>query len=114
MPQLCGPVLKSVPATQRLNAYVHPWHLSLAESAKTGRYPSMHQLRTHFPSIVWKDYQASREALEIKFDLAGGDDIDFFKVKYIDGHCKGLLVQTILALIVHTVPWLPLRLLKSM
>ena len=106
VPSHCGPVLKTVPASQRLNAYLHPWHLNLSEAAKTGRYPSMHQLRTHYPSIVWKEYQASREALEIKFDHAAGEDIGFFNVKYIDGHCKGLLVQTVLALIVHEVPWL--------
>lgn len=100
-----GPVLKAVPACERQNAYLHPWHLSLAETAKAGRYPSMHQTRLHLPSIVWKGYQASREALEIKFDVPVGDQVGYFSVKYIDGHNKGLMVQAILALVIHSVAW---------
>ena len=78
IPSQCGPVLRNVPSTARQNVYLHPWHLSLSENAKAGRYPSMHQTRIHFPTIVWKNYLASREALEIKFDAAGGEAIDFF------------------------------------
>ena len=98
-----GPVLKAVPTSDRQNVYLHPWQLSLAESAKAGRYPSMHQTRLHLPSIVWKGYQASREALEIKFDVAAGEQIGYFSVKYIDGHNKGLIVQAILAMVIRTV-----------
>ena len=71
-----GPVLKSVPASQRLNVYLHPWHLSLGEGAKAGRYPSMHQTKAHMPSVVWKNYQAAREALEIKCDQPAGDQLE--------------------------------------
>ena len=101
LPSTLGPVLKNVPACQRLNAYIHPWHLSLSENAKTGRYPSMHQIRIHFPSVVWKNYQSSREALDIKFDLPAGDEMGFFRVRYIDGHCKGIICQSILAMVIH-------------
>ena len=101
IPSQCGPVLRSVPSTARQNVYLHPWHLSLSENAKAGRYPSMHQTRAHFPSIVWKNYLASREALEIKFDAGGGEEIDFFSVRYIDGHNKGIIVQTLLALVIY-------------
>ncbi|CAK9074707.1 unnamed protein product [Durusdinium trenchii] len=72
LPQSCGPVLKTVPASARSNAYLHPWHLSLCENAKAGRFPTMHQTRLHMPSIVWKHYQAHREALEIKCDAPAG------------------------------------------
>lgn len=97
-----GPVLKSVPATQRLNVYLHPWHLSLGEGAKAGRYPSMHQTKAHMPSVVWKNYQAAREALEIKCDQPAGDQLEYFSVRYIDGHNKGVMVQSVLALVVYT------------
>ena len=103
-----GPVLKSVPANSRQNVYLHPWHLSLAESAKAGRYPSMHQTRAHFPSILFKTFQSAREAIEIKFDAAAGESIDFFTIRYIDGHNKGLMVQGILALVIHLVSWISL------
>ena len=103
IPSQCGPVLRSVPSTARLNAYMHPWQFSLSERAKAGRYPSMHQTRIQFPSIVWKNYQASREAVEVKFDAAGGDTIEFFSVRYIDGHNKGIIVQTLLALVIYAV-----------
>ena len=105
LPSHLGPVLQKAPTTGRQNAYVHPWHLSLAEIAKAGRYPSMHQTRLHFPSVVWKTYQASREALEIKLDQSGGDDLGYFTIRYIDGHNKGIIVQSILAMVIYNVTW---------
>lgn len=102
LPQSCGPVLKTVPASARSNAYLHPWHLSLCENAKAGRFPTMHQTRLHMPSIVWKHYQAHREALEIKCDAPAGDQIGHFTVRYIDGHNKGMMVQGLLAMVIHT------------
>lgn len=104
IPAGLGPVLRSVPTTQRLNCYLHPWHLDLSEGAKygaTGKYPSMVQVRTHLPSIVWKTYQSEREALDIKFDMPPGDDIEYFTVKFIDGHCKSVICQAVLALVIH-------------
>jgi len=106
VPLSLGPVLKTVPVSKRSNVFLHPWHLDLSEQAKygmTGKYPSMCQIRAHLPSIVWRGYQQEREALEIKFDLAAGVDFGYFNVKYIDGHCKGIMVQAILALVVHMV-----------
>lgn len=96
-----GPVLKTVPASQRLNAYVHPWHLSLDENAKAGKYPSMYQIRCHFGSVVWKTYQSEREALEIKFDKAPGEEMGYFNVRYIDGHCKGIMCQAVFGLMIY-------------
>lgn len=107
IPQGLGPVLKSVPVSQRLNCYVHPWHLDLSAKAKYGEagvYPSMVQVRSHLPSVIWRNYHSEQEALDIKFDIPAGDDLGFFNVRYIDGHCKGLIVQSILALIVYMDP----------
>ena len=103
-----GPVLKSVPSTARQNVYLHPWHLSLSEGAKAGRFPSMHQTKLHFPSIVWKNYQAAREALELKFDSCGGENVEFFSVRYIDGHNKGIMVQAVLAMVIYAATQLAL------
>ncbi len=105
VPQGAGPVLKTIPASKRPNVYLNPWDLSLGENAKAGKYPSMHQMRLHYPSIVWKTYQSHREALEIKFDQPSGTNIDFFSVRYIDGHNKGLICQAILAMVIHKVSW---------
>lgn len=99
-----GPVLKTVPVSKRTNVYVCPWHLDMSPGAKfgeQGKYPSMVQVRCHFPSIVWKGFMPERDALEIKFDLQPGADLGLFNVKYIDGHCKGIMVQAIFALIVY-------------
>lgn len=106
LPAGLGPVLKTVPVSKRSSVFVHPWHLDLSEQAKygeTGKYPSMCQVRAHLPSIVWRGYQQEREALEIKFNqsLSPGVDIGYFQVKYIDGHCKGIMCQAILALVIY-------------
>lgn len=110
LPLNLGPVLKSIPTTQRHNVYLHPWHFDLSVHAKfgeVGKYPSMSQLRKHMPSVVFKCYQAEREAIDIKF-VDGAEDasaIQFFQVRYIDGHCKGIMAQSILALVIYMAPW---------
>lgn len=106
LPAGLGPVLKTVPVSKRSSVFVHPWHLDLSEQAKfgqTGKYPSMCQVRAHLPSIVWRGYQQEREALEIKFNQSSspGVDIGYFQVKYIDGHCKGIMCQAILGLVIY-------------
>ena len=103
IPAGLGPVLKTVPVTKRSSVFLHPWHLDLSEKAKygeTGKYPAMCQVKTHLPSVVWRGYQQEREALEIKFDMAPSSEIGYFQVKYIDGHCKGIMCQAILGLVI--------------
>ena len=63
----------------------------------------MHQTRLHFPSVVWKTYLSSREALEIKIDQLGGEDLQYFSIRYIDGHNKGIIVQSVLAMVIYIV-----------
>ena len=104
IPSGLGPVLKTVPVTKRSSVFLHPWHLDLSEKAKygeTGKYPSMCQVKAHLPSVIWRGYQQEREALEIKFNMAPGTEIGYFQVKYIDGHCKGIMVQAVLGLVVY-------------
>ena len=104
IPAGLGPVLKTVPVTKRSSVFLHPWHLDLSEKAKfgeTGKYPSMCQVKAHLPSVIWRGYQQEREALEIKFNMAPSSEIGYFQVKYIDGHCKGIMCQAILGLVVH-------------
>ena len=106
IPAGLGPVLKTVPVTKRSSVFLHPWHLDLSEKAKygeTGKYPAMCQVKAHLPSVVWRGYQQEREALEIKFDMAPSSEIGYFQVKYIDGHCKGIMCQAILGLVVFMV-----------
>lgn len=108
IPSGLGPVLKTVPASARTNVYCHPWQLDLSEEAKygqVGKYPSMVQVRAHLPSVVWKGYRSESEALEVKFNQAAGETIDYYSIKYIDGHCKGIMCQTILALVVDMATW---------
>ena len=97
-----GPVLKSVPASQRLNVYLHPWHLSLGEGAKAGRYPSMHQTKAHMPSVVWKTIRLPGKRWKSNVTSLRGDQLEYFSVRYIDGHNKGVMVQSVLALVVYT------------
>lgn len=51
-------------------------------------------------------YRSESEALELKFHQAAGETIDYFSIKYTNGHCKGMMRQTILALVVHMATWL--------
>ena len=111
MPSGLGPLIKSVPTGARKNVYVHPWQLDISENAKFGKYPSMVQVKTHFPSVIARGYESEKEALEIKFtsDALGakmGQELDIFSVRYIDGHCKGLMVQAVFALLIHLAPQL--------
>ena len=104
IPSGLGPILKSVPAAKRANVYLHPWHFDLTDQAKFGRfgkYPSMYQIKLHLPSIVFRNYQPEREAIEVKFDLATGTDIGYFQTKFIDGHAKSIMIQSILAMCVY-------------
>ena len=96
-----GPLLKTVPATARTNVFCTPWQLDMSEDAKVGRYPSMVQTRAHLPSVVWKNYRAELEALDLKFTSAPGCDIEQYSVRYVDGHNKGLMVQGILSLVIY-------------
>ena len=112
IPSGLGPVLKSVPVAKRTNVYMHPWHFDLSEHAKygqTGKFPSMYQIKLHLPSIVFRNYQPEKEALEVKFDLAVGEELRFFQTKFIDGHTKSIMVQSILAMCIYMEPWLKVK-----
>ena len=57
-----------VPVATRRNMYLHPYHFSMEESAKYGRWPSNVQVKVHFHSIVMRGYESEKEAIEVKFD----------------------------------------------
>ena len=66
----------------------------------------MVQTRAHLPSLVWKNYHSELEALDLKFTTAPGSEIEQYSIRYVDGHNKGLMVQGILALVIHLETWL--------
>ena len=98
-----GTVLTNVPVTTRKNVYLHPYHLSMDESAKygqQGRWPSNVAIRTHFSSIVNRGYEAEKEALEVRFPVElYGQPLPMFSTEFIDGHAKSVMVQSVFALL---------------
>lgn len=98
--------LANIPAASRKNMYITPWMLDFSETSKydgMGRYPSTLQFRAHFPSVVHSGYQSEKEALEVKFTKNRGGDhgkgVLPFSIGYVDGQNKGLIVQSIFALL---------------
>ena len=106
------PVLSCVPMVTRKNTYLHPYHLSMSESAKygaVGKFPSNVQIRAHFSSVVQRTYESEREALEIKFPaelLGSGKTLPLFAVEYIDGHAKAVMIHAVFAMLEKLVSWL--------
>lgn len=102
-------VMTIIPVSSRSNTYLHPYHLSMDESAKygvVGKFPSNVAIKAHFPSVVERGYEADKEAIEIKFpaELAGsGKQLQLFSVEYIDGHAKAVMIHAVFALLEHLV-----------
>ncbi|CAK9110935.1 unnamed protein product [Durusdinium trenchii] len=75
----------------------------MTNSAKygvNGKWPSTVAVRTHFPSLVHRNYESEKEALELKFKPEShGQKLELFSAGYIDGHCKGVMVQGVFALL---------------
>ena len=102
-----GAALKSMPNTSRKGFYLSPWQLSLAETAKFGKWPSNYQVRTRMPSFLNKGFESEREPLDVRFKMDNpGKDIVPFSVGYVDGHCRGLMCQLIMALLIYCEAWL--------
>ena len=94
-----------VPVATRRNMYLHPYHFSMEESAKYGRWPSNVQVKLHFHSIVMRGYESEKEAIEVKFDQGLlGKDIPIFGTEFIDGHTKSLMCQLVFGLLDHLDP----------
>ena len=96
--------LKNIPGASRKNMFLCPWMLDCSETGKfdgLGRYPSTLQFRAHFPSIVNSNYQSEKEALEVKFTKVNSQTstVEPFSIGYVDGQNKGLIVQSIFALL---------------
>jgi hypothetical protein len=96
--------LKNIPGASRKNMFLCPWMLDFSETGKfdgLGRYPSTLQFRAHFPSIVNSNYQSEKEALEVKFTKVNSQTstVEPFSIGYVDGQNKGLIVQSIFALL---------------
>lgn len=108
LPTPSGPVLTHSPVSTRKNFYVHPYDLDMTNSAKygvNGKWPSTVAVRTHFPSLVHRNYESEKEALELKFKPEShGQKLELFSAGYIDGHCKGVMVQGVFALLDYLEP----------
>lgn len=97
--------IQSVPATTKKNFLLDPWAFNFSEHSKygeCGRFPSNHQFLAHYGSFLQHGFESHREAFEVKFGLGHGSDpfkIEPFSVGFVDGQCKALIIQTILALI---------------
>ena len=59
----------------------------------------MANLKFHFRSVLYNNLDPYREPLKIKFTEASCRAVDDFSVKYIDGFTKGLIAQSIIAMI---------------
>ena len=109
MQQERGSVLSHVPVKSRQNVYLHPWHLSMDESAKygaAGKWPSTVAIRTHFPSVVRRGFESEKEALEVKYpEELHGQEMTFFCSEYIDGHAKAVMIHGVFALLDYMAPW---------
>lgn len=84
---------------------LQPWAFDFSESAKfgaIGRFPTNVQVRSHFGSFL-QGLESHREAMDVKFmkaqESSGVFLIDPFTVGFVDGQCKALIIQSILAMV---------------
>lgn len=96
------PVLTTAPVSNRKNVYLHPYSLSMDESAKfgaEGKWPSNVQVRAHFASVVSRGYESERESIEVKFPpTLRGKELPLFSTGYIDGHTKAVMIHAVFAI----------------
>ena len=59
----------------------------------------MANLRFHFKNILWKGLDPFREPLQVQFSGESSREVAPFSVKYIDGFTKGLIAQSIAAIV---------------
>ncbi len=94
------PVLHSVPSASK-EFYLSPWHFDFSEKAKygdKGRFPTNLQYKAHFHSFLRHGYEASREAVDVRF-AETSFAIQPFTVQFVDGQNKLLIILSIFALI---------------
>lgn len=101
-----SPKITTVPATSQKSFWLDPWAFDFSESAKfgaTGRFPTNVQVKSHFGSFLQKGLESHREAMDVKFmkaqESSGVFLIDPFSVGFVDGQCKALIIQSILAMV---------------
>ena len=64
----------------------------------------MANLKHHFKSILYNNFDSFREPLNVHFEQCAADrGVGDFKVRYIDGFTKGLICQSLVAIIDHIV-----------
>lgn len=104
------PLQQSIPSASKKNFHLPPWAFDFSESAKygsTGRFPSNHQFRAHFPSFLQNGLECHREALDVKFVLNKDDPAQYkvhpFTVGFVDGQNKALIIQSIFGLLIGLV-----------
>ena len=102
--------VQSIPQSSLKSFYLDLWSFSFHESAKygqSGRYPSNHQVQMHFQSFLQNGLQAEREAIDVKFNVSNQDPglyrVHPFSVGYVDGQCKALIMQAIVAMTINLV-----------
>lgn len=62
-------------------------------------WPHMANLKYHFKNILYNNFDAYREPLKIKFGNTSTRTADAFSIRYVDGFSKGLIVQSIIAMV---------------
>ncbi|CAK9017407.1 Uncharacterized protein SCF082_LOCUS13627 [Durusdinium trenchii] len=73
--------------------------LDYGQNAKHGYFPHMATVATHFKNIVYRNFDPYREPLCIRFVSTGERTVQPFSVKYVDGFTKGLICQSIAAIV---------------
>ena len=62
-------------------------------------FPHMATLAVHFKSILYQGFDPYREPLNLRFVSQGDRSIPSFSVRYVDGFSKGLICQSIAAIV---------------
>ncbi|CAK9035626.1 Uncharacterized protein SCF082_LOCUS21371 [Durusdinium trenchii] len=73
--------------------------LDYSQHAKHGYFPHMATLAVHFKSILYQGFDPYREPLNLRFVSQGDRSIPSFSVRYVDGFSKGLICQSIAAIV---------------
>ena len=79
-------------------------HFDTRVAWKSG-FPHMATLRTHFRSILYEGYDASREVVLVRLNARSDRVIQDFSISFVDGFSKCLILQSIVAMIHHLDLW---------
>lgn len=63
----------------------------------------MATLAVHFKNIVYTNFDPFREPLAVRFESFGDRSVPDFSIRYVDGFTKGLICQSIAAMVDYLV-----------